>query len=185
MGFITSLYVRDTTITNVLQTAHVAPQNLSSSLPVPVQTSVMPGRTATPMHEMNDEELLWRASMVPRIQRNSTKPSPKVAFLFLTREELPLAPLYMGDVLQGEPGAVLHLRAFPSGFQLEVTWGSINVMEAERRLLANALLDFSNQRFVLLSETCVPLFDIATVYSYLINSSLIFIDAYDDAGVSV
>ncbi|XP_042404836.1 glycosyltransferase BC10-like, partial [Zingiber officinale] len=67
----------------------------------------------------------------------------------------------------------------------EVTWGSINVMEAERRLLANALLDFSNQRFVLLSETCVPLFDFATVYAYLINSSLTFIDAYDDAGVSV
>ncbi|KAG6500381.1 hypothetical protein ZIOFF_040226 [Zingiber officinale] len=57
-------------------------------------------------------------------------------------------------------------------------------MEAERRLLANALLDFSNQRFVLLSETCVPLFDFATVYSYLINSSRIFIESYDDAGPS-
>lgn len=56
----------------------------------------------------------------------------------------------------------------------EVTWGQPNMMEAERRLLANALLDFSNQvlffclslanalldfsnqRFVLLPESCIP-----------------------------
>lgn len=97
MGFITSFNVRNTytTIIHPLQTARVAPRNLSSSLqPLPVQTYVEPGRTATPMHEMNDEELLWRASMVPRIQRNSLKQAPKVAFLFLTREELPLAPLW-------------------------------------------------------------------------------------------
>ncbi|XP_042400465.1 glycosyltransferase BC10-like [Zingiber officinale] len=199
MGFITSFYVRNTTIIHPLQTAHVAPRNLSSSLPLPVKAHVMLRRTATLMHEMNDEELLWRASIVPRIQRNSTKQAPKVAFLFLTREELPLAPLWemffkgnqelFSIYVHSHPDSnwslprdsVFYGRRIPSQ---AVTWGTIRMMEAERRLLANALLDFSNQRFVLLSETCVPLFDFATVYSYLINSSRIFIESYDDAGPS-
>ena len=61
----------------------------------------------------------------------------------------------------------------------QVEWGNVNMIEAERRLLANALLDFSNQRFVLLSESCIPLFNFSTVYSYLINSSQSFVESYD------
>lgn len=56
------------------------------------------------------------------------------------------------------------------------------MVEAERRLLANALLDFSNQRFVLLSEACIPLFNFSTVYSYLINSNQNFVESYDLMG---
>jgi hypothetical protein len=54
------------------------------------------------------------------------------------------------------------------------------MMDAERRLLANALLDFSNERFVLLSETCIPLFNFTTIYSYLINSNQSFVGSFDD-----
>lgn len=53
------------------------------------------------------------------------------------------------------------------------------MIEAERRLLANALLDISNQRFVLLSETCIPLFNFSIIYSYLINSTQTFVEVYD------
>lgn len=56
------------------------------------------------------------------------------------------------------------------------------MIEAERRLLANALLDFSNQRFVLLSESCIPLFNFSTIYSYLINSTQNFVESYDLMG---
>lgn len=56
----------------------------------------------------------------------------------------------------------------------------MNMIEAERRLLANALLDISNQRFVLLSESCIPLHNFRTVYSYLVNSNKTFVDLYDD-----
>nr|AFK39874.1 unknown [Medicago truncatula] len=55
------------------------------------------------------------------------------------------------------------------------------MIEAERRLLANALLDFSNQRFVLISESCIPLFNFSTVYSYLMNSTKSYVMAYDQA----
>jgi hypothetical protein len=62
----------------------------------------------------------------------------------------------------------------------EVEWGKVNMIEAERRLLANALLDLSNQRFVLLSESCIPLFNFSTIYSYLINSTQNFVMAFDE-----
>jgi hypothetical protein len=45
-------------------------------------------------HSMNDKELLWRASMVPHIDEYPYNRTPKVAFMFLTRGSLPLAPLW-------------------------------------------------------------------------------------------
>lgn len=45
-------------------------------------------------HDMNEEELLWRASMVPRLPNSPFQLVPKVAFLFLTKGPLPLAPLW-------------------------------------------------------------------------------------------
>lgn len=61
-----------------------------------------------------------------------------------------------------------------------VFWGTISMIDAERRLLANALLDHSNQRFLLLSDSCIPLFNFTTIYDYLINSNLSFLQSYDD-----
>lgn len=54
------------------------------------------------------------------------------------------------------------------------------MIEAERRLLASALLDFRNQRFVLLSETCIPLFNFTTIYNYLMNARHSFTASGDD-----
>ena len=46
------------------------------------------------MHDMKDKELLWRASMVPRIRELPFNRTPKVAFMFLTKGAMPLAPLW-------------------------------------------------------------------------------------------
>lgn len=54
------------------------------------------------------------------------------------------------------------------------------MIDAERRLLANALLDSSNQRFVLLSESCIPLFNFKTTYDHLMNSNISFLGSFDD-----
>lgn len=56
------------------------------------------------------------------------------------------------------------------------------MIDAERRLLANALLDFFNERFVLLSETCIPLFSFTTVYYNLVKANQSFVDSFDDPG---
>lgn len=44
-------------------------------------------------HEMSDEELLWRVSMVP-LRQGRLGYTPKIAFMFLVRGPLPLAPLW-------------------------------------------------------------------------------------------
>jgi len=43
-------------------------------------------------------------------------------------------------------------------FPLQVTWGKISMVDAERRLLANALQDIDNQHFVLLSDRYISWF---------------------------
>lgn len=54
--------------------------------------------------------------------------------------------------------------------------------EAERRLLANALLDISNEWFVLLSESCIPLRGFSFIYSYVSESKYSFMGAADEEG---
>ncbi|GJN23432.1 hypothetical protein PR202_gb11081 [Eleusine coracana subsp. coracana] len=58
----------------------------------------------------------------------------------------------------------------------------MTMCDAERRLLANALLDISNEWFVLVSESCIPIFDFNTTYQYFKNSSQSFLMAFDDPG---
>lgn len=54
--------------------------------------------------------------------------------------------------------------------------------EAERRLLANALLDISNEWFVLLSEACIPLTNFSIVYRYISRSRYSFMGSFDEPG---
>lgn len=56
------------------------------------------------------------------------------------------------------------------------------MVDAEKRLLANALQDTSNQHFVLLSDNCVPLHNFDYVFSYLIETNLIYVDCFEDPG---
>lgn len=70
---------------------------------------------------------------------------------------------------------------FPSCASMQkVQWGTISLFDAERRLIANALLDFSNERFVLLSESCIPVYNFPTVYRYLTGSQHSFVQSYDE-----
>lgn len=46
------------------------------------------------MHTMSDKELFWRATFVPRIKKYPFKRVPKIAFMFLAKGPLPLAPLW-------------------------------------------------------------------------------------------
>ncbi|KAL6996384.1 hypothetical protein U1Q18_006512 [Sarracenia purpurea var. burkii] len=146
---------------------------------------------------MNDTELFRRASFAPRIKDCPFKAAPRIAFMFLTRGPLPLAPLwerffdghsglysiyihslpgYQPDFL---PSSVFYQRQIPSQV---AEWGMMSVCDAERRLLANALLDISNERFVLLSEACIPLYNFSTVYHYISGSRYSFISSFDDPG---
>jgi hypothetical protein len=146
---------------------------------------------------MPDEVLLWRASMFPHRPGIPIPRTPKVAFLFLTVGPLPLGPLwerffhgheklfniYVHSLPGFEPdharSSVFFGRHIPSQ---ETKWGDISMCDAERRLLANALLDYENERFVLVSESCAPLWNFTFTYDYLINSHHSFIGVFDDPG---
>ncbi|KAK4424446.1 Glycosyltransferase BC10 [Sesamum alatum] len=147
-------------------------------------------------HRMTDGELFWRASLVPQKEEFPFRRVPRVAFLFLTRGPLPMLPLWErffsgqevemysiyvhalpGYELKVSNSSVFYGRQIPSQ---HVEWGSVSLVDAEKRLLANALLDFSNERFVLLSESCVPIYNFPTVYKYLVESAHSFVESYDD-----
>lgn len=66
------------------------------------------------MHGMNDEELLWRASMTPKIQEFPFKRVPKVAFMFLTRGRLYLAPLWEKFFKGNEGLYTIYVHTNPS-----------------------------------------------------------------------
>ncbi|CAD6206522.1 unnamed protein product [Miscanthus lutarioriparius] len=148
-------------------------------------------------HAMTDEELLWRASFAPRVRGYPFRRVPKVAFMFLTRGPLPLAPLWERFFRGHEGRYSIYVHALPSyhaNFTSEsvfyrrqipskvAEWGQMTMCDAERRLLANALLDISNEWFVLVSESCIPIFDFNTTYRYFQNSNQSFLMAFDDPG---
>ncbi|XP_054797020.1 glycosyltransferase BC10-like [Prosopis cineraria] len=151
------------------------------------------------MHNMTDQELFLEAIKVRGTRHDdasSHKTNPKVAFIFLAKGTLPLGPLWERFFKGHEELYNIYLHQHPSfnetvpedsvffGRRIPskpVFWGTSSMIDAERRLLANALLDdISNQRFVLLSESCIPLFNFNTIYHYLINSSLSFLSSFDD-----
>lgn len=66
------------------------------------------------MHTMNDTELFWRASFVPRIKEYPFKRVPKIAFMFLTKGPLPLGPLWEKFFKGHEDRYSVYIHALPS-----------------------------------------------------------------------
>ncbi|KAL3636062.1 hypothetical protein CASFOL_020609 [Castilleja foliolosa] len=187
-------------VTNGQFSIFTSPPLLNQSPPPLLKQSPPPRHLKSPpsvMHRLNDSELMWRASMEPKVKEFPFKRVPKIAFMFLTRGPVILAPLWE-RFFKGHKGLYsIYVHSDPgfNGSELEgsvfygrrvaskkVEWGNVNMVEAERRLLANALLDFSNQQFVLLSESCIPLHNFSTIYSYLMNSTQNFVESYDLPG---
>ncbi|AQK68846.1 Core-2/I-branching beta-16-N-acetylglucosaminyltransferase family protein [Zea mays] len=91
--------------------------------------------------------------------------NPKIAFMFLTPGSLPFEKLWE-KFLQGHDGRYsiyihasrekpVHSSSLFVGREIhseKVVWGRISMVDAEKRLLGNALEDVDNQFFVLLSD---------------------------------
>ncbi|KAL2241400.1 uncharacterized protein LOC105178347 [Sesamum indicum] len=160
-----------------------------------IDVSMGNNQTLGLMHNMSDDELLMRASKVPGIDQDVPGKQQKVAFMFLTPGPLPLSPFWDRFFKGHEgmysvyvhphpsyndsvpPDSAFYGRRIPSQ---PVYWGTMSMIDAERRLLGNALLDPSNQRFVLLSDSCIPLFNFTTVYDYLMRTNHSFLGSFDD-----
>lgn len=136
-----------------------------------------------------------------RLPRFNFTGRPKVAFLFLARRNLPLDFLWgsffenaadmanFSIYIHSAPGYVFDENTSRSHFfyhrqlknSIQVSWGESSMIEAERLLLATALDDPANQRFVLLSDSCIPLYNFSYIYNYLMASPRSFVDSFLDA----
>ncbi|KAJ3694287.1 hypothetical protein LUZ60_009767 [Juncus effusus] len=124
---------------------------------------------------------------------------PKIAFLFIARNRLPLDVVWdaffqeekerrFSILVHSRPGFVLNKITTRSPFflnrqvnnSIQVDWGEASMLEAERILLKNALLDPFNDRFVFLSDSCVPLYNFNYTYEYIMSTTHSFVDSFAD-----
>ncbi|KAL2554135.1 Core-2/I-branching beta-1 [Forsythia ovata] len=149
-----------------------------------------------PARELTDDEIASRVVIrdilktAPLISNNS-----KIAFLFLIPGALPFEMLW-DKFFQGHEGRFsvyvhaskdkpVHFSRYFINREIrsdKVVWGKISMVDAERRLLVNALKDPDNQHFVLLSDSCIPLHDFEYVYNYLMYTNISFVDCFEDPG---
>lgn len=76
------------------------------------------------MHGMTDEELFWRASLVPKMEEYPFERVPKVAFLFLTRGPLPFKPLWERFFMGHKGLYSIYIHSIPD-YKLNVTEDSV------------------------------------------------------------
>ncbi|MQL85523.1 hypothetical protein Taro_018042 [Colocasia esculenta] len=124
---------------------------------------------------------------------------PKIAFLFIARNRLPLDVIwdaFFKDDKEGRFSIFVHSRpgflfnkattrsAYFYGRQVndsvQVDWGESSMIQAERILLKNALRDPSNRRFAFVSDSCIPLYNFSYIYDYIMSSSNSFVDSFAD-----
>ncbi|CAK9312888.1 unnamed protein product [Citrullus colocynthis] len=151
---------------------------------------------AVASRELTDEETAARVVMKEILKRPlAQSKNPKIAFMFLTPGSLPFEKLWhkfldghddrFSIYVHASREKVPHASPHFVGRDIrseKVAWGEISMVDAEKRLLANALLDPDNQHFVLLSESCVPLHDFEYIYNYLIFTNVSYIDCFEDPG---
>ncbi|PHT26367.1 hypothetical protein CQW23_34021, partial [Capsicum baccatum] len=63
---------------------------------------------------------------------------------------------------------------------IQVDWGEASMIQAERILLQHALMDPLNERFVFLSDSCIPLYNFSYTYDYIMSTPNSFVDSFAD-----
>ncbi|KDP45324.1 hypothetical protein JCGZ_09573 [Jatropha curcas] len=123
---------------------------------------------------------------------------PRIAFLFIARNRLPLDMVwdafFKGEesrfsiFVHSRPGFLLNKATTRSVYfmnrqvndSIQVDWGEASMLEAERILLRHALEDPRNERFVFLSDSCIPLYNFSYTYDYIMSTSTSFVDSFSD-----
>ncbi|XP_051189702.1 glycosyltransferase BC10 [Lolium perenne] len=185
-------------------TTHASPLLLSLLLLVSIPTvfllvpRLIPPKTlpAIPDADESDDLALFRrailssSSSAAKPATNSffhRRPTPKVAFLFLTNSDIVFSPLWekyfhghrqlFNIYVHADPSSILDLPLTPTFrgrfVPAKATQrASPTLISAARRLLATALLDDpSNQFFALLSQSCIPLHPFPTMYNALLSDN--------------
>lgn len=149
-----------------------------------------------PVRDLTDEEIASQVVIRDILSTSSViTENSKVAFMFLTPGALPFESLW-DKFFHGHEGRFsiyvhaskdkpVHFSRYFINREIHsdtVDWGKISMVDAEKRLLGNALKDPENQNFVLLSDSCIPVRDFDFVYNYLMYTNVSFIDCFEDPG---
>ncbi|KAM0910487.1 hypothetical protein ACQ4PT_014111 [Festuca glaucescens] len=183
-------------------TTHASPLVLSLLLLVSIPAvfllvpRLLPPKTlpAIPDADESDDLALFRRAILSSSSAKPAtnsffhrRPTPKVAFLFLTNSDIVFSPLWekyfhghrqlFNIYVHADPSSVLELPLTPTFrgrfVPAKATQrASPTLISAARRLLATALLDDpSNQFFALLSQSCIPLHPFPTMYNALLSDN--------------
>ncbi|KAL0926307.1 hypothetical protein M5K25_002523 [Dendrobium thyrsiflorum] len=125
--------------------------------------------------------------------------NPKIAFLFIARNRLPLDVIWdaffkeqeegkFSIYVHSRPGFLFNQATTKSRYfygrqvnnSIQVDWGEASMILAERILLRNALKDATNERFLFLSDSCIPLYNFSYTYEYIMSSPTSFVDSFAD-----
>ena len=99
-------------------------------------------------HNMSDEELFWRASLLSNKRNYPYKRVPKVAFLFLTRRDLPLAPLWERFLHGYEEQYSVYVHSLPN-YKLKVSISSpFHGREIPSQVQDNILTSMIHEYFI-------------------------------------
>ncbi|GMI86797.1 hypothetical protein like AT5G14550 [Hibiscus trionum] len=122
----------------------------------------------------------------------------KIAFLFIARNRLPLDMVwdafFKGEenrfsiYVHSRPGFLLNKGTTRSTYflnrqvndSIQVDWGGATMIEAERILLRHALMDPYNERFVFVSDSCIPIYNFSYTYDYIMSTPTSFVDSFAD-----
>ncbi|KAM1075858.1 hypothetical protein FF1_023403 [Malus domestica] len=139
-----------------------------------------------------------RIMTLASLRNSQQNQRPKIAFLFIARNRIPLDILWDVFFQGGEsrfsiyvhsrPGFLFNKATTRSVFfldrqvndSIQVDWGEASMIEAERILLRHALEDPLNQRFAFVSDSCIPLYNFSYIYDYIMSTRTSFVDSFAD-----
>ena len=114
----------------------------------------------------------------------SNSKEDKIAFMFLTRNNLTKPELWYEFLMEGKDKCNIYfhtkekekiVQQFVKDNQIKkyvhTKWGTSSVVTASNYLIEEALKDETNKYFVLLSETCVPLYTFTQIYDKLFSTN--------------
>ncbi|KAK2365501.1 Core-2/I-branching beta-1,6-N-acetylglucosaminyltransferase family protein [Trifolium repens] len=148
--------------------------------------------------QMRYTHVLGLVSLQHQFVSQSQVQKPKIAFLFIARNRLPLEMVWDAFFRGGDnnfsifvhprPGFLLNEATTRSSYflnrqvnnSIQIDWGEASMIEAERILLRHALGDPLNDRFVFLSDSCIPLYNFSYTYDYIMSTPTSFVDSFAD-----
>lgn len=107
-------------------------------------------------------------------------PNPRLAVLFLTRDDLKRPEAWLDYLQETSPSPSLYVHAkWPDQIlapqlrdhliedHFETAWGEISLVRATLALIKEALQEPTNTHFILASESCIPIKPLSQLYDFL------------------